>query len=215
MIEEVDEMTLAGLLNSLIDITLIIILTMRQANIYIYYYLYYYQLHNHNKGTIMDLVINNTAIKKDDSGRYSLNDLHQASGGNHNHQPNYFIRTKSFKETVKFLTPTILGINPIERKAGRYGGGTWICEQLVIEYAMWVNVEFKVKVMQHFLDSHQKKEAPATMAALNELTKKIESDKAIASKCGQALANYKKVKKENTQNWQESVSTVQFKLDIK
>lgn len=162
----------------------------------------------------MKLIINSTEIKKDADGRYSLNDLHKASSANKNHQPNYFMRTKSFKETVDFLTPTISGIEPVIRKVGRYGGGTWICEQLVIEYAMWVNVEFKVKVMQFFLDGQKVNEAPATMTALNELTKKIESDKAIASKCGQALAHYKKVKNENKQNWIQSVNSAQFKLGV-
>ncbi len=163
----------------------------------------------------MELVLNNIEVKKDEQGRYSLNDLHKASGGQHKDQPARFIRLKSFTETVDFLTTQMWVVKPFETKAGRHGGGTWVCEQLVVEYAMWVSVEFKVKVMQFFLDGHKDKEAPATMEALNELTKKIESDKEIASKCGSALAHYKRVKRENKESWIKSANEVQFNLGFK
>lgn len=99
----------------------------------------------------MNLVINEVEIGTDEDGRYSLNDLHKAAGGEKNLQPNYFMRTKEFKGTVEVLTPQNSGIKPVTRKAGRYNGGTWICEELVIDYAMWVSPEFKVKVIQTFL----------------------------------------------------------------
>ena len=67
----------------------------------------------------------------------------------------------------------------------------------VYKYAAWINADFDVLVFKTFIDMTNSKTPPATMAALNELTKKIESDKSIASKCGKALAHYKKVKKEN------------------
>ena len=57
-------------------------------------------------------------------------------------------------------------------------------------------------------------ESPATMNALNELTAKIESDVEIASKCGQALAHYKKVKKENSERWKNAVREAQLTLGI-
>jgi hypothetical protein len=73
--------------------------------------------------------------------------------------------------------------------------------------------EFKISVIDFFIGN--KKQPPATMKALNELTKKIESDKDIASKCGQALAHYKKVKSENEKSWVESINEAQLNLGLK
>lgn len=51
--------------------------------------------------------------------------------------------------------------------------------------------------------------APETMQYLNDLTKKIESDKDIASHCGKELSKYKRIKKENEEKWIKSVNSVQ------
>lgn len=160
----------------------------------------------------MTLVINSTDITTDDSGRFSLNDLHRAAGGARKHEPNAFIRLESFKETVRVLTTQNPVFNPIVRKTGRYGGGTWVCKELVYKYAMWVNAEFEVKVIQTFDQITQKAEPPATLEALNELTRKIESDKELASKCGELLSKYKQVKRENTEKWLASVNEAQLTL---
>jgi len=56
---------------------------------------------------------------------------------------------------------------------------------------------------------------PLTMATLNDLTRKIESDKDVASYCGKELANYKKVKKENSVEWEKTVSEVQSSFGFK
>jgi Rha family phage regulatory protein len=55
-------------------------------------------------------------------------------------------------------------------------------------------------------------DAPSTMKALNELTKKIEGDQELASKCGTLLAKYKSIKKDNQDNWAEGVQKVQMNL---
>lgn len=56
---------------------------------------------------------------------------------------------------------------------------------------------------------------PATMAALNELTRKIESDEHSASVCGQSLAKYKAIKKENEEEFQQLVDAAQLSLGFK
>ena len=157
----------------------------------------------------MKLVICNTEITQDESGRYSLNDLHKASGGEVKDLPNKFMASKSFKNIVDILIAENSAFEPVVKKQGRYTGGTWICKELVYKYAMWVNASFELNVIRTF---DAIKDEPATMTALNELTKKIESDKDIASKCGQALAHYKKVKKENQDKWVESVKSAQLSL---
>jgi len=157
----------------------------------------------------MKLVICNTEITQDENGRYSLNDLHKASGSEVKDLPNKFMASKSFKKIVDILIAENSAFEPVVKKQGRYTGGTWICKELVYKYAMWVNVSFELNVIRTFDAIH---EEPATMAALNDLTKKIESDKDIASKCGKALNHYKKVKKENQDNWIKSVKSAQLSL---
>ena len=160
----------------------------------------------------MNIAINDTPISQDAEGRYSLNDLHRSSGNLKKHGANYFMRSSSFKEVEEILNTQKRGFKSVIRKTGRYGGGTWVSKELVLKYAMWVSAEFEVKVMQTFLAITEKVDAPATMQALNELTKKIEGDKELASQCGQLLANYKNVKKENTDNWVKGVEKVQISL---
>jgi hypothetical protein len=143
----------------------------------------------------MNLVINKTEITTDSEGRYSLNDLHKAAGGLNSQKPSLFYRSSSFNSVVEVLTAQNRAFTPIVKKQGRYNGGTWVCKELVYKYAMWVNAEFEVNVIQTFDSAIKSVNAPLVMEALNELTLKIESDSAIASQCGSALAHYKKVKK--------------------
>lgn len=157
----------------------------------------------------MQLVINETKITTDSEGRYSLNDLHKAAGGRNKHKPSLFYRSDSFNSVVEVLKAQNGAFEPIIKKQGRYNGGTWVCKELVYKYAMWVNAEFEVKVIQTFDQFINSINAPATMQALNELTEKIESDKDIASQCGKALAHYKKIKKNNEQKWIVAVESAQ------
>ena len=156
-----------------------------------------------------DLILNEVTITKDDHGRFSLNDLHKAAGGDNKYKPSLFYRSGSFSDVVEVLTAQNRAFNPIEKKQGRYNGGTWVCKELVYKYAMWVNPKFEVMVIQTFDKAIN---PPSTMAALNELTVKIESDKEVASFCGKELAKYKKVKKDNEQNWLDGVLNAQFSL---
>lgn len=160
------------------------------------------------------LVINNTEITQDEVGRYSLNDLHLSSGGKVKDLPNKFMASKSFKNVVEVLNAEKPAFEPILRRSGRYNGGTWVCKELVYKYAMWVDAEFEVNVIRTFDNAVKSIDAPATMEALNDLTLKIEGDKEVAGKCGKALAHYKKVKKENTDKWIESVNQAQLSLGL-
>lgn len=159
-----------------------------------------------------DLIINNTVITKDHDGRFSLNDLHKAAGGRVKDLPNKFMRSDSFSKVVEVLNAQNRAFNPVVRKQGRYNGGTWVCKELVYKYAMWVNADFEVKVIQTFDSVVNKLNAPSSMTALNELTAKIESDKDVASFCGKELARYKKIKKENEQAFADEVLNAQLSL---
>ena len=178
------------------------------------FYLFKYTIVKHCKyeALKMNLVINNTEITTDKDGRYSLNDLHKASGGSIKDLPNKFMAGKSFNEMVSILNADNPAFSPIIKKKGRYGGGTWVCKELVYKYAMWVNVDFELKVIRRFDSIVNSINPPSTMKALNDLTLKIESDKEIASECGKALNNYKKVKKENQEIWIKSIEDAQLSL---
>jgi|TARA_R110000751_G_C13736213_1_gene477007 hypothetical protein len=159
-----------------------------------------------------ELVINKTLISTDSDGRYSLNDLHKSSGSSIKDLPNKFMANASFKNVVAVLNAKNPAFKPVVRKQGRYNGGTWVSKELVYKYAMWVNAEFEVEVIQTFDSVVSKIDAPETMAALNELTLKIECDKSTASECGKALAHYKKVKKQNQDRWIKSIKSAQLSL---
>ncbi len=160
----------------------------------------------------MDLVLNGKEITTDGEGRYSLNDLHKAAGGLNKQKPSLFYRSDSFTSVVEILTAQKRAFEPIVKKQGRYNGGTWVCKELVYKYAMWVNPEFEVKVIQTFDKLTSKINPPSSMAALNELSKKIMSDKDVASFCGKELARYRTVKKENEEAFEEEVKRAQLTL---
>ncbi len=116
------------------------------------------------------LIISNTSIKQDTAGRYSLNDLHKASGGKKRHQPSDWLRLEQTNELIaEILKPEITGIKtseiliaqnrevkdpaqkqpPVMSKSGRYGG-TYVCKELVYSYAMWISAAFSLKVIRAY-----------------------------------------------------------------
>jgi len=54
-----------------------------------------------------------------------------------------------------------------------------------------------------------------TLETVNEIVKKAESDKQIASGCGSQLAKYKKVKKQNAEKLESAMQSVQMTLGFK
>ncbi|WP_233114914.1 KilA-N domain-containing protein [Aggregatibacter actinomycetemcomitans] len=64
------------------------------------------------------IVIDNTKIKQDSQGRYCLNDLHRASGGNPIHAPSQFLRLKGTKDFV-----SVLDIEGLSRVIGEAAAG--------------------------------------------------------------------------------------------
>ncbi|MGI3375825.1 KilA-N domain-containing protein [Providencia stuartii] len=111
------------------------------------------------------LIISNTSIHQDSIGRYSLNDLHKASGGQKRHQPSDWLRLEQTNELIaEILKPEITGIKntnnlkvenptfePVHIKKGRYGG-TYVCKELVYSYAMWISAAFALKVIRAYDD---------------------------------------------------------------
>jgi hypothetical protein len=84
-------------------------------------------------------IIAATPIRQDAQGRYCLNDLHRAAGGEKRHSPNYFINLDSTRELVEEMANTgNPAITPVEASRGRYGG-TYVADDLALTYAMRVS----------------------------------------------------------------------------
>lgn len=67
------------------------------------------------------------AIRTDAEGRYFLNDLHRAAGGNAAHAPAQWMRYDNFKALVAELeTVGKSTVSPVDSKTGR-NGGTYVC----------------------------------------------------------------------------------------
>lgn len=93
----------------------------------------------------MNLIIANTGIKQDEQGRYCLNDLHRAAGGEAKHKPSEWLRNKQTLELIEELT--ISGIPAIQSKQQL---GTFVAKHLVYAYAMWISPSFHLKVINTF-----------------------------------------------------------------
>ncbi|AWY43635.1 hypothetical protein DKY63_28420 [Pseudomonas putida] len=73
-------------------------------------------------------------VRQDSEGRYSHNDVHDASGTSSTYAPGQWARyeAQSLVAELKVGDPTI---EPLTAKAGRYGG-TYAVKALVYTYAM-------------------------------------------------------------------------------
>lgn len=100
------------------------------------------------------------AIRQDAEGRYCLNDLYKASGGAEKDKPYRWLRNYKTKELIDRLedqkrsTKNLEDQNrcnkPLVTLRGRGITGTYVCEELVYDYAMWISPEFKLKVIRAF-----------------------------------------------------------------
>ena len=60
------------------------------------------------------LTIDTITIRKDSEGRYCLNDIHKAAGGERRHEPLNWRNTDGFKEIAAELGVPVLGKMPID-----------------------------------------------------------------------------------------------------
>ncbi|EEQ1469248.1 DNA-binding protein [Salmonella enterica] len=96
------------------------------------------------------IIISDITIHKDAQGRYSLNDLHQASGGEEKDKPANWLRLEKTVELIdEILNAQIRAFKPVDSRKGRYGG-TYVCKELVYSYAMWISASFALKVIRAY-----------------------------------------------------------------
>jgi hypothetical protein len=100
------------------------------------------------------IVVADVAVKTDADGRYSLNDLHKAAGGEKRHGPSYWLANAQTAELIGELETTGKSVvrdtgNPVVKIEGR-NGGTFVCKELVYAYAMWISPKFHLHVIRTF-----------------------------------------------------------------
>ncbi|MFY3691262.1 phage antirepressor KilAC domain-containing protein [Achromobacter xylosoxidans] len=113
--------------------------------------------------TMTTLIIDNIDIHQDANGRYSLNDLHRAAGGEKRHGPSYWLTNAQTRALVEELATTGIPVVTVEGA----GGGTYVARELVYAYAMWISPAFHLKVIRAY---DAKVNQPATVATLPDFS---------------------------------------------
>ena len=104
-----------------------------------------------------NLTILNNSIRNIDN-LYSLNDLHKASGGADKHSPFRFMRNEQTKDLISEInsqTPNLVASKIIRGGSDLTVRGYWVCEELVLSYAMWISPKFHLIVLRAFLAMHR------------------------------------------------------------
>lgn len=118
------------------------------------------------------LMICGTTIRRDADGRYCLNDLHQAAGGEKRHQPSDWLRLQQTEALIAELSdPGIPGSGlppPIYTKRGGIEQGTYVVKELVYSYAMWISPAFHLQVIRAYDRLVAAAPAPDPLAALQD-----------------------------------------------
>ena len=104
------------------------------------------------------LTICNTAVRQDTEGRYCLNDLHRAAmargTATKHHRPGEFLRRKETQELIEAAAKRCADsrIDPVAIIKGGDAAeqGTFVAKPLVYAYAMWINADFHLDVIEAF-----------------------------------------------------------------
>jgi anti-repressor protein len=118
------------------------------------------------------LVVANTTIRQDADGRYCLNDLHRAAGGEQRHRPAYWLENQQTKElAAEISNESKAGIPALAVVHGGAGRGTYVAKELVYAYAMWISPKFHLQVIRAY-DAMVTGAAPVT--GLDALTARMD-----------------------------------------
>ncbi|ECS0067193.1 KilA-N domain-containing protein [Salmonella enterica] len=131
------------------------------------------------------IIVSDISIHQDAEGRYSLNDLHKAAGGERRHRPIYWLSSQQTKELIeeieKVEIPTFC---PLESKRG-CKGGTYVCKELVYAYAMWISAAFSLKVIRAYDAMMATQHRKPTQAGYSELVITLQNGQPVCSRVGQ------------------------------
>lgn len=87
-------------------------------------------------------------VQQDAAGRFSLNDLHRAAGGENRHRPSLWIENQQTQALVDELAKA--GIPALETVHGGANPGTYAARELVYAYAMWISPRFYLQVIRAY-----------------------------------------------------------------
>ncbi|MEQ1277403.1 KilA-N domain-containing protein [Acinetobacter soli] len=100
------------------------------------------------------LTIGEFTIHQDEEGRYCLNDLHRASGGEDKHKPKYWVNLVQTKDLVNEICkgeiPPLEQDHLIRTVHGGNNRGTYVSKDLVYSYAMWISAKFHLMVIRAY-----------------------------------------------------------------
>ena len=151
-----------------------------------------------------DILIAGITIRCDIDGRYCLNDLHKASGGEARHRPNYWLENEQTKALVTELE--IAGIPAIKSKQGL---GTFAVKELVYAYAMWVSASFALIVIRAY-DALVTGQIPPRERSIDDLLAEVHQRELVSvdkGKRGSALMHERRREK-------SKLEEVRRRLDI-
>ena len=94
----------------------------------------------------------NTPITQIDN-LFSLNLVHQSEGGEAKHKPSNFLRLDTTQELIAEIESD--GQTQAVKVYRGSQGGTYVCEELVLSYAMWISPKFHLIVLRAFLAMHK------------------------------------------------------------
>lgn len=96
------------------------------------------------------LMVCEIAVRQDAAGRYCLNDLHCAAGGEARHKPSNWLRLDNTAALIDELSNcSDVSNKPVDLEAGKYGG-TYAVRELVYAYAMWISAAFHLRVIRAY-----------------------------------------------------------------
>lgn len=107
------------------------------------------------------LVVGDFSIRQDEDGRYSLADLHKASGNLAKHKPSNFLRVEQTQELIKEIEQVShlrLGEtdhfsnmrSAVKVINGGNNRGTYAVKEMVYAYAMWISAKFHLMVIRAY-----------------------------------------------------------------
>ena len=98
------------------------------------------------------LVVMQTPIRQDHEGRYCLNDLHRAAGGEKRHQPSNWVNLIGTHALVQAIEKanTKEGRQQSESIVSTKGLGTFVAKELAYDFAGWISKDFYLKLVRTY-----------------------------------------------------------------
>ena len=151
--------------------------------------------------TTAPIIIENINIRQDTQGRFCLNDLHKAAGGEIRHRPAKWLQNKQVQELIDEISNDVItshqrnqALEPIVTRNGSLenGGGTFAVRHLVYAYTSWISPKFHLKVYDIF-DAYVTGQIKTSIPTLPNFSNPAEAARAWADEYDKRLVAEQKV----------------------